>query len=266
MLRASGRNLPSCRKHRGCSSPRIFDSRVLVYFRGGPHRKGLKTSCGAGYEQYANPSMNHSSFAPILTEDEARVHAWAEVRELLELQLAPLGRRALKALAAKFGESVLDIGCGGGTTALGPRRRSRARRYRRGDGCVGSGAGVRARVGPGVRAPAVRPGGCARASLEPASFDAAFSRFGVMFFSKPAVAFSNIRRSLRPKGRLSFVCWRTLEENSLDNVPLTAASLHLPPQPAQDPDAPGPFAFANPGSGSPHSENSGLHGYRDNCL
>jgi SAM-dependent methyltransferase len=150
--------------------------------------------------------------------------------------------------------------------SIGPRRRSRARRYRRGDGCVGSGAGVRARVGPGVRAPAVRPGGCARASLEPASFDAAFSRFGVMFFSKPAVAFSNIRRSLRPKGRLSFVCWRTLEENSLDNVPLTAASLHLPPQPAQDPDAPGPFAFANPGSGSPHSENSGLHGYRDNCL
>ena len=37
--------------------------------------------------------------------------------------------------------------------------------------------------------------------------------------------------------------WR---KNLLDIVPLRAASAHLPPQPAHDPDAPGPFAFANP--------------------
>ena len=82
--------------------------------------------------------------------------------------------------------------------------------------------------------------------FEPASFDAAFSRFGVMFFADPAAAFINIRRSLRPNGRLAFVCWRALEDNPLDILPLRAASAHLPPQPAHDPDAPGPFAFANP--------------------
>jgi SAM-dependent methyltransferase len=82
--------------------------------------------------------------------------------------------------------------------------------------------------------------------FEPASFDAAFSRFGVMFFADPTAAFINIRRSLRPNGRLAFVCWRALEENPLDILPLRAASAHLPPQPALDPDAPGPFAFANP--------------------
>ena len=82
--------------------------------------------------------------------------------------------------------------------------------------------------------------------FEPASFDAAFSRFGVMFFADPVAAFVNIRRSLRPKGRLAFVCWRTLEENPLDSLPIGAASAHLPPQPAYDPDAPGPFAFAKP--------------------
>jgi surfactin synthase thioesterase subunit len=67
-----------------------------------------------------------------------------------------------------------------------------------------------------------------------------------MFFADPAAAFINIRRCLRPNGRLAFVCWRALEENQLDILPLTAASAHLPPQPAHDPDAPGPFAFANP--------------------
>ena len=83
--------------------------------------------------------------------------------------------------------------------------------------------------------------------FEPAAFDAAFSRFGVMFFADPIAAFINIRRSLKPNGRLAFVCWRALEENPLDIVPLGAASPHLPPQPELAPDAPGPFAFADPG-------------------
>jgi SAM-dependent methyltransferase len=190
--------------------------------------------------------MNQSYPLPALIQDEVRVRAWAEVRELLELQLAPLGRRALEALAPKSGESVLDIGCGGGATALDLARAVAP------DGTV-VGVDLSAEVLAFAQSAAER---CERVRFvqadaqvypfEPASFDAAFSRFGVMFFADPAVAFSNIRRSLRPNGRLAFVCWRTLEENALDNLPLRAASVHLPPQPARDPEAPGPFAFANP--------------------
>lgn len=44
-------------------------------------------------------------------------------------------------------------------------------------------------------------------------FDAAFSRFGVMFFSDPETAFANIRKTLKPGGRLAFICWRSLAEN-----------------------------------------------------
>jgi len=62
--------------------------------------------------------MDQISPLPALTQDEVRVGAWAEVREALELQLAPLGRRALAALAPHAGESVLDIGCGGVRLAL----------------------------------------------------------------------------------------------------------------------------------------------------
>ena len=62
--------------------------------------------------------MDQISPVPALTPDDVRARAWAEVREPLERQLAPLGRRALAALAPRPGESVLDIGCGGGETAL----------------------------------------------------------------------------------------------------------------------------------------------------
>jgi SAM-dependent methyltransferase len=181
-----------------------------------------------------------------LRQDELRVAAWAEVRELLELQLGPLGRPALAALAPQPGESVLDIGSGGGETTLELARAVAP------DGTV---------VGVDLSAAALAfarraAKGCDRVRFvqadaqvfpfEPASFDAAFSRFGVMFFADPIAAFINIRCSLRPNGRLAFVCWRALEENPLDILPLRAATAHLPAQPPHDSDAPGPFAFANP--------------------
>jgi ubiquinone/menaquinone biosynthesis C-methylase UbiE len=168
-----------------------------------------------------------------LTKDDVRVGAWAEVRESLELQLAPLGRRGLAALAPHPGESVLDIGCGGGETALGLARAVAP------DGTI-VGIDQSAAVLAFARRAAQ---GCERVRFiqadaqvfpfEPASFDAAFSRFGVMFFTDPAAAFINIRRSLRANGRLAFVCWRALEENPLDILPLRVASAHLPPQRGQ---------------------------------
>jgi SAM-dependent methyltransferase len=84
------------------------------------------------------------------------------------------------------------------------------------------------------------------APLEASRYDAAFSRFGVMFFADPVAAFANVLRALKPTGRLSFVCWRPLSENPWMHVPLEAARSLLPPASPSDPTAPGPFAFANP--------------------
>ena len=64
------------------------------------------------------------------------------------------------------------------------------------------------------------------------------SRFGVMFFSDPATAFANIRRSLKLGGRLVFVCWRALNENPWMEVPLQAALPFLQPVEAPDPTHP----------------------------
>jgi SAM-dependent methyltransferase len=84
-------------------------------------------------------------------------------------------------------------------------------------------------------------------AFEAARFDAVFSRFGVMFFADPKAAFANLRRALKPGGRLAFVCWRSPAENPVMVLPMQAALPLLPePPPQPEPNAPGPFAFADP--------------------
>jgi ubiquinone/menaquinone biosynthesis C-methylase UbiE len=44
-------------------------------------------------------------------------------------------------------------------------------------------------------------------------YDAAFSRFGTMFFNLPGLALRNIRRALRPGAELAMIVWRRREDN-----------------------------------------------------
>jgi SAM-dependent methyltransferase len=88
-------------------------------------------------------------------------------------------------------------------------------------------------------------GDAATIPLPPSSFDAAFSRFGVMFFEDPPAAFAHVRELLKPGGRLAFVCWRAMQENAWAWETLAVAlPLLKEPPPAMPPDAPGPFSLA----------------------
>jgi SAM-dependent methyltransferase len=79
----------------------------------------------------------------------------------------------------------------------------------------------------------------------PASFDLLASRFGVMFFAEPARSFANLRRGMKPSGRLTFACWREPRENPFFMAPLQAVYKHAPKLPQLGPEEPGPFAFAS---------------------
>src|SRR5579875_272268 len=81
----------------------------------------------------------------------------------------------------------------------------------------------------------------------PGEYDVIVSRFGVMFFPDVQRAFSAIASSLRPDGRLSFVCWRERAANENRTVPHAALARHLdmPVRPAQ-PGRPGAFSLAEP--------------------
>jgi len=76
-------------------------------------------------------------------------------------------------------------------------------------------------------------------------YDVLFSRFGVMFFDYPAVAFANMRRALKPGGRLSFACFREAAKNTYVMLPLAAAYKHVSPLPSPAPNARGMFSFAD---------------------
>lgn len=166
-------------------------------------------------------------------------NAWAEAYELIDLQLSPLGLRAIEALSLGSGDSVLDIGCGAGQTLLQLAERV---------GTEGQVIGVD--VAPLLLEIAGRrteplsqvrliQADAQHLDLPSASTDAVFSRFGVMSFDDPVAAFANFHRILRPSGVLAFSCWRSLRENELDHLPLSAAGI----QSLVDE---GPFSFADP--------------------
>jgi len=180
--------------------------------------------------------------------NESAGQTWVAAQDPLDRQLAPLGERAMAALAPAAGERVLDIGCGAGATSLALAAAV---------GPNGSVLGVdisapllEAARAHAADAPNVRfvEADAQTSPFEAGAFDAAFSRFGVMFFADPTAAFANLRRALRAGGRLVFACWRTPGENPFMTGPAMAASALLPAPagPPPDPTAPGPFAFADP--------------------
>jgi ubiquinone/menaquinone biosynthesis C-methylase UbiE len=159
-------------------------------------------------------------------------------------------RRHNEVLRAAFGvqlhDHVLDIGCGTGQTTRQAARTAQA----------GSALGV------DISAPAIerarelaRAEGLRNVTFEHANaqvhrfpherFDLAISRFGTMFFDDPGAAFANIRRALRPAGRLVMMVWQAHERNEWD------VTIHQALGAAEEPVAipsggPDPFSLADP--------------------
>ena len=174
----------------------------------------------------------------------SRVRTWLEIREPLERQLEPLGRAAMEAIGLSAGHRVLDVGCGIGGTPMALSRKV---------GPLGQVIGVEIlqEAVDVVRSDQGNPenvsficGDAQTHGFAAGSFDAVFSRFGVMFFDDATEAFRNLLRALRPGGRLGFVCWRDLSENELDDLPLRAAASLLPPDLVSKTAFSGWFSFA----------------------
>jgi ubiquinone/menaquinone biosynthesis C-methylase UbiE len=171
---------------------------------------------------------------------------WLTYNDWLDERTAAYGEAAFAAATPQPGESVLDIGCGAGATSLELAR------------AVGAGGRV---IGVDVSEPLIgRARERAQASglpvefrladasaplFAPHSFDLLFSRFGVMFFDDPIAAFTELRKTLKPGGRIAFACWQEPAKNDWYVLPLNAIAGIIAPE-VVDTNAPGPFAFSDP--------------------
>lgn len=168
---------------------------------------------------------------------------WAQMYPLTDRSFAGLTQQLLDRLERFPAERILDVGCGAGELALAlARYRPRAR-------IIG------VDISPELVDAAHQRGGervlvefeCGDASnwTHPGFMpDLVVSRHGVMFFPEPEAAFFHLAAIARPDAALAFTCFRERRQNrwASELAALLPNEVALP----FDPDAPGPFAFADP--------------------
>ena len=82
-----------------------------------------------------------------------------------------------------------------------------------------------------------------QSKLENNKFDHAISRFGVMFFEYPLIAFKHIYQSLKKNASLTFVCWANFRYNQFFTIPTYSVSENTDINIPKISNKPGPFAF-----------------------
>src|SRR3954470_23783743 len=162
--------------------------------------------------------------------DEGAIWVTDETR--YDEMLAPFAAALLDAAVPTPDATVLDVGCGTGATTIAAARLA--------SGGVTTGIDISGPMIEGARRRAAREGVpnvafevCdAQAEPIPTRPDLLVSRFGVMFFDDPVVAFTNLRGAIAPGGRMAFVCWQPLFVNEWMTVPALAVAEHVPlPEP-----------------------------------
>jgi ubiquinone/menaquinone biosynthesis C-methylase UbiE len=170
---------------------------------------------------------------------------WTDRQQTQDTMLAPVSEVLIDRANVVAGDRIVDIGCGCGVTTIALAARV---------GLKGHVLGIDVSAPMHARARTLAPVGAPLEfvladatgyAFEPQSYDLLVSRFGVMFFAQPVLSFANMRKALRPGGRVIFACWREPRENPWMMTPLQAVYKHVPKLPQLGPEDPGPFSFAS---------------------
>jgi ubiquinone/menaquinone biosynthesis C-methylase UbiE len=180
---------------------------------------------------------------------EAAAEAWDRWAPLLARWLGPATEAMLDMAAVGRGARVLDVAAGAGEQTLAAARRAGAQ-----------GHVLATDISPAIlgfaRSAAQRAGltnvetleldGERHGTLPEASFDAAISRVGLIYFPDQQRALAGIRRALKSGGHFAAVVYSTPEKNPFFSLPVGIIRRRAqlpPPLPGQ----PGPFSLGAEG-------------------
>jgi SAM-dependent methyltransferase len=182
----------------------------------------------------------------ISTRDWAvsRAEKWKAQISGMEAMLSPVDTELIRALQLDRRLRIAEVGCGGGGTTLELARHAPA-------GSVVHGYDIADTLIELARERAHGQPGLAFAIADMASapppaerYDRLTSRFGVMFFDDPGMAFANLRHWLEPKGKFAFAVWGPLSENPWITV-VREAVAGVIALPVPNLNGPGPFRYAD---------------------
>jgi SAM-dependent methyltransferase len=170
--------------------------------------------------------------------------SWGEHAAYADARGASVTEKMLELTALRPGDRVLELACGPGGLGL-----AAAPRVAPGGEVVLSDVVVEMTSIAAARADALGLGNVRTRPLdieqidEPdSSYDVVLCREGLMFATEPARAAAEIRRVLRPGGRVAIAVWGPREQNPWLGVVFDAASAQFG-SPIPPPGIPGPFSL-----------------------
>ena len=173
---------------------------------------------------------------------------WVRFRHLLSGNGKLHSDVAFPRFDIRSGNRVLDFGCGFGETCLEIARLVGPSGEVLGLDCTTAFLDIanRERDEAGLRHVRYELGDAQTYPLAAGHFDAAFARFGVMFFESAVRALRNVHRALVPGGKVCLIVWRSLADNPAWGAAKAVVREFLPPPgPGAQTCGPGPFSWAD---------------------
>jgi SAM-dependent methyltransferase len=179
---------------------------------------------------------------------ESSAEGWARTRESTYAMGVPVSRWLVDHVDPRPGQTVLELAAGLGDTGLMAAERVRpGGRVVITDGAEAMVEAARAHVADaGAADVQVRAMEAEWIDLPTASVDGVLCRFGLMLLVDPESALREMRRVLRPGGRVAVAVWDREEANPWMGV-IRGVLRERGLAPAAAPSQPGPFALAEAG-------------------
>jgi len=179
--------------------------------------------------------------------NEILVPKFVKYRHVLVDGLTHHSAKVFPSLEVGAGDTVVDVGCGFGDTAIQLARRVGPSGSVLGIDCCDAflESGRADAEAAGLDNLTFIEADVQSYAFEPVH-DFCFSRFGTQFFENPVAGLKNMRAALKPGGVMTMIVWRGIDDNPWLGLPKEIILQFLPP-PGDDARTcgPGPFSMAN---------------------